>query len=99
MTQVWTGGVPHKNPHAASRNFGGEAFIVIPQRHQYKILNGTGSRVWELIDGSRDAEEIARMIAEEYDVTIEAARKDVTSFLGDLSEHGMLADVPSAKGA
>jgi len=91
MTEAGLGGVPHKNPHAAARVYDGEAFIVIPQTSQYKILNGTGSRVWDLIDGQRSRDEIAGIIAEEYEVSLDEARKDVSEFIEALKEHGMLA--------
>lgn len=91
MTQPNGGVAPRRNPHAASRMYEGEAFIVIPQSHEYKILNSVGSRVWELIDGARTTDEIARMIASEYDVSYETALGDVSAFLSDLQANGMLA--------
>jgi hypothetical protein len=91
MTQAGQGGTPQRNPHAAARVYEGEAFIVIPQTSQYKILNSTGSRIWELIDGKRSRDEIAGIIADEYDVSREEALRDVGSFLDELKENGMLA--------
>ena len=83
--------VPTKHPHAASRVYEGEAFIVLPQFHEYKILNVTGTRIWDLIDGTRTESDIARIIADKYDVTPATALEDVTSFVQDLKVHGMLA--------
>jgi len=91
MTEAGSGGAPQKNPHAAARVYEGEAFIVIPQTSQYKILNATGSRIWELIDGSRSSDEIAGIIADEYEVSPEQALNDVHGFLEDLKMNGMLA--------
>ena len=91
MTEAGSGGAPQKNPHAAARVYEGEAFIVIPQTSQYKILNATGSRIWELIDGNRSSDVIAGIIADEYDVSPEQAMNDVLSFLEDLKMNGMLA--------
>ena len=85
-----TQGPPKKHPHAASRVYEGEAFIVLPQYHEYKILNAVGTRIWDLIDGVNTAGDIARIVAEEYDVTYEEAMKDVSSFLSDLEANGML---------
>ena len=83
--------VPAKHPHAASRVYEGEAFIVLPQFHEYKILNATGTRIWDLIDGSRSERDIAQIIADEYEVTLATALEDVTSFVRDLKANGMLA--------
>src|SRR6267142_4561799 len=82
---------PVKHPHAASRVFDGEAFIVLPQFHEYKILNATGTRIWNLIDGARTESDIAQIIADEYEVTLATALEDVTSFVRDLRTNGMLA--------
>lgn len=86
-----TGDRPKKHPHAAARVYDGEAFIVLPHQGKYKILNGTGSRVWELIDGSRTVEEISRQIESEYNITFDKALADVTEFVEDLRVHEMLA--------
>jgi len=84
-------GPPKKHPHAASRVYEGEAFIVLPQFHEYKILNQVGSRVWDLIDGKTSEGEIAKVIADEYEVALETALNDVRQFLADLKANGMLA--------
>jgi len=86
-----------RQPDAASRIYDGEAFIVLPHSHVYKILNQVGSRVWDLIDGSRTVGGIAEVIAEEYDVTQDTALKDVNEFLGELEANGMLAPRDAGK--
>lgn len=91
MTQAGSGGTPQRNPHAAARVYEGEAFIVIPQTSQYKILNSTGSRIWELIDGQHSRDDIAGIIADEYEVSREEALRDVSSFLEELKANGLLA--------
>jgi hypothetical protein len=86
-----TGSRPKKHPHAAARVYNGEAFIVLPHEGKYKILNDCGSRVWELMDGSRTIGDIAHLIEEEYKVTLDKALADVIEFVNDLREHKMLA--------
>ncbi|HEY3176118.1 MAG TPA: PqqD family protein [Candidatus Polarisedimenticolia bacterium] len=88
---------PRKHPDSASRVYDGEAFIVLPQSHQYKILNQVGTRVWELIDGTRTVDDMANIIASEYEVSIETAHKDVSDFISDLKENGMLANSDNGK--
>ena len=80
-----------KHPDAASRNYDGEAFIVVPGLGEYNILNPIGTRVWDLIDGQRGISEIARVISDEYEVASELAEADVKSFVEDLRKHKMLA--------
>ena len=82
---------PRRHEHAAVRVYEGEAFIVLPEVGEFKILNKVGSRVWELIDGARSSVDIAGAIAEEYDVSADTALKDVNEFLQELRTNGMLA--------
>jgi len=70
----------------------GEAFVILPETSEYKILNGVGSRIWELVDGARSTEDIAKVVAAEYDVAFETALVDVQEFLADLKANRMLAD-------
>jgi hypothetical protein len=91
--------VPVRHPDAAARVYDEEAFIVLPHKGQYKILNGVGTRVWDLIDGERSAGDIARVIADEYDTSFETALSDVESFLNDLENNGMLAEKTGRNGA
>ena len=44
-------------------------------------LNETGAFVWSKIDGERNVEAIARLLAEEYDTAGKTARRDVTALL------------------
>jgi len=90
-------GLPRKHPHAAARVYEGEAFIVLPQFHQYKILNEVGTRIWDLIDGKTSQEEIAKVISQEYEVAFETALDDVKQFLADLQANGMLVGEESVR--
>jgi hypothetical protein len=80
-----------RHPDAASRDYDGEAFIVVPGLGEYNILNPIGTRVWDLIDGRRGFDDIVRVISEEYDVPADVAEADVRSFVEDLRKHKMLA--------
>ena len=79
-----------RNPTAGFRIFEGEATIVLPDGSFIKVLNQTGSRIWDLMDGSRGAKEIAAVISEEYETTPEAAEQDVNEFAELLARHNML---------
>jgi hypothetical protein len=79
-----------RNPTAGFRIFEGEATIVLPDGSYIKVLNQTGSRIWDLMDGSRGAKEIAAVISEEYETTPEAAEQDVNEFAELLARNNML---------
>jgi coenzyme PQQ synthesis protein D (PqqD) len=79
-----------RNPTAGFRIFEGEATIVLPDGSYIKVLNQTGSRIWDLMDGSRGVKEIAAVISEEFETTAEAAEHDVNEFAELLARHNML---------
>ena len=66
--------------------------MVLPGRSEVKVLNPTAIRVFSLLDGQHSPEEVAREVAEEFDVPPEQALADVRAFVDELERHGMLAD-------
>lgn len=56
-------------------------------------FNEVGAAIWRLIDPSRDAAEIGRLIAGEFDVSVEKATEDVCAFLALLATKDLLRDV------
>jgi hypothetical protein len=80
-----------RHPHAASRTYEGEAVVVVPALGEYDILNPVGTRVWELVDGTRTVEDIVKIIVEEYDVDESTAGADVRKLVEDFKKHQMLA--------
>lgn len=74
--------VPH--PQVAARIVDGSAVIVLADSGEVNVLNPVGSRVWELIDGTRSGQAIVQSIVAEYAVTPEQAARDVEAFLQTL---------------
>ncbi len=84
---------PRRNPSTAFRRVGDEGgLVVIPGRSEVKVLNPVGIAVFALLDGEHTVDDIVARIQDEFDVTPDAARADVLSFLHDLAAHGMLAE-------
>jgi len=81
---------PRRHHAAAFQVFEGEATIALPDGSYIQVLNETGSRIWDLLDGSRGVKAIAAVIAKEYDTTVEAAERDVREFIEELGRHRML---------
>ena len=81
---------PLLHPQVATRIIDGEAVIVLPKSGQVKVLNEVGSRIWELIDGTRSVGEITEIVVAEYDVTTDQAERDVEEFIQELIEGDML---------
>lgn len=83
--------IPKKNPNAAFRTYDGEATIVLPDRAEVKVLNPSGSTIWEAIDGRRSLGEILDLVLREYETTREEAEADLLEFVASLREQGMVS--------
>jgi hypothetical protein len=53
-------------------------------------LNEVGAAIWQLIEPGRDAAAIGRLIAQEFDVSVERASEDVRNFLELLVSKGLI---------
>ena len=67
-----------------SSELGDEAVILNLDSGVYYGLNEVGARVWELIQQPQSFSELLRVLLEEYDVSMEACRHDLTTMLLDL---------------
>jgi hypothetical protein len=81
--------IPAKAPQTASRLIAGEAVILSLDTKILRGLNPVGSRVWDLIDGTRSIDEIVDVIVAEFDVTPPVAAADVEAFVRQLLERGL----------
>ena len=81
---------PVLHPQVAMQNVDGLAVIVLADSGEVIVINEIGSRIVELIDGKRSAEEVAGTIESEYEVTAEEARSDLEAFMQMLAEAGAL---------
>lgn len=79
----------------------GEDFVVLDGAGKMiRGLNATGARVFELVDGVRSEEEIARQIATEFDADDARAQQDVRAFLEALVHKSLIRfeERPSPEG-
>lgn len=82
---------PCRAHSVVSRLLDGEAVLVHPAQGRVRVLNQVGARIWELADGERSVEEIARLLAQEYEVELSQAELDAVAFCTDLAGRGLLA--------
>lgn len=75
---------PIKNEKYPFRTIDGQALIIDPSTNVIKLLNGVGTKIWELIDGERTGNEILQNILNEYEVNAEVAKSDLIKFLQEL---------------
>ena len=63
---------------------GGEAFVFTTHDVKMHSFNSTGTRIWDLIDGTRSVKEIMTAVYQERDVERDRFDGDVLSFLSAL---------------
>ena len=57
---------------------------------EINVLNDTGSRIFELADGTQALSEIAATIAAEYDIPLADAERDTMEFLEQLVRRNIM---------
>ncbi|GAB4224417.1 MAG: hypothetical protein Kow0062_26160 [Acidobacteriota bacterium] len=89
--------VYRRNPEITLTRFGDEGLLVVPRAALQAVLNGTATRVLELVDGRRTVGEIADRLAEEYDgPSREDLVRDVGEILVDLHGRGAVEPAETA---
>ena len=69
-----------------------ETIVVDPRSREVHLLNGTGARIWDLLETASSVDELVAALGEEYEgATPEELRREVEAFLGDLGGKGLLA--------
>lgn len=86
----WTNWYPAPHPQVAWRMIDGEALLVLADAGEVAVLNGVGSRIWQLADGSRSIDDIITVIVAEYDTTADEAGRDVVDFIEQLVKEHIL---------
>lgn len=87
--------VPRKKDDLLTRRIAGET-IVVPIRGKLAdmqnifAVNVVAEFVWERMDGQRTLDQIAREVAEHFDVGESQARSDVLEFVDELSEANLI---------
>jgi hypothetical protein len=77
--------IPHAQ--AAARVVDGEAVIVLADTGEVNVLNAVGTRIWELMDGTRSVQQIAEVIQQEFDVSLQTAVQDAEQIIQQLTEN------------
>ena len=60
--------------------------LLDPASGEYFTLDDVGGRIWELCDGFRSVDEIASVLADEYDAPVDRIRADALELLTELRE-------------
>jgi len=79
-----------KSDKAVSRTVDQQEVVVQPSDGMVNVINETGSRIWALIDSHLSIQQIADLIAEEYDTPADTALNDTVEFIESLLNNGMI---------
>jgi coenzyme PQQ biosynthesis protein PqqD len=72
---------------------GAEEFVLLdPESGAYFTLDEIGGRIWELCDGTRPLDEIAAILAGEYDAPREMIATDVKELIEDLARENLVGE-------
>jgi hypothetical protein len=75
---------------------GDELVMMSAETGSYIGLNSVGARVWELIETPAEVGQICAVLVGEFDVTEDACRAEVESFLAELEQRGAISRSPQA---
>jgi hypothetical protein len=84
-----------------ARRIGGEVVLVPIRRRVGDLesvftLNEVGARIWDLCDGTREVDDIAAVLAGEYEVNAAEAAREIEAFLEEIREAGLIKEITSA---
>ncbi len=87
---------PKKMDHLIQHYMDDEVLVYDPAVDRTHRLNVSATRIWELCDGARSLEDIARALTEQFEVEFEIALQDARIVLKQLKEEQLLTGVPVA---
>lgn len=84
-----------KRDDLLSANVGEERVVMDVDCGVYISLDAVGARVWDLLDETQDLDALLDRITDEFDVSSETCRMEVTQFIDELVRHGAVSVTPS----
>jgi hypothetical protein len=76
--------------HVVFRNFPSETVVLNLQTGKYHGLNKTAGRMLELLGERGELEEVAVVLAEEYETPVDTVRQDLDTLCRDLLERNLI---------
>lgn len=74
----------------SSKEIGGELFIYNRKNSTMYSFNGTGAFIWKLLNRNICLDEISRSLCKEFDVLPAEAETDISDFVKNLSDNGLI---------
>lgn len=64
--------------------------VVSPKLGEVRVLNRTGAIIWQQLLAGKGTEEIEQQLVSQFQVSQENAREDLSVFLNELTEKGVI---------
>ena len=87
-----------RDPALHAVEMDGEFVMMGVDQGEYFALRGVAASLWRHLAEPHDLAELCALVAEEYDVTADACRPDITAFLDQLSGKRMVRVEESVAG-
>ena len=88
-----------RSSHAVAAALGDGLAILDIRKDRYYSLNEVGAFLWERLNAPQSAETLAELVAQNYEVSVATALKDVATLLGNLSDEGLVESTSEAVAA
>ncbi len=85
-----------RNPDICAAELDGEICLFNPDTAEYLNLNGTGSRIWNLLETPAALDELIHSLQESYAVEAATCRNETESFVAEALQRGMLVEAHQA---
>ena len=79
-----------KSPGLVEQEVEGDIIVLDKAAGLIHQLNPTAGEIWRACDGQRNSDDIAALIAKQYDIDAEVAKSDVLSALQQLEEQDLI---------
>ncbi|MDY6012183.1 lasso peptide biosynthesis PqqD family chaperone [Clostridium sp.] len=79
-----------QNKEIDASDIDGDKVMMNLEKGMYFSLNSVGSRIWDIIENPTTADEIIKILLNEYDIAEEKCREAVVSFLKGLEVNGLI---------
>jgi hypothetical protein len=79
-----------RTPELPFRTLGEETVVVNTRTREVHVLNGTGSRIWNLLAPARTVADLVQALEGEFELDPATARAEVLAFVGDLVDKGLV---------
>jgi Coenzyme PQQ synthesis protein D (PqqD) len=78
------------SPSVIFEELEGEVVLLHLEGGMYYKLNGSGTRIWSLIQQHEDVSDVVRAVTAQYHVEPDVAERDVAALVKQLEEKGLV---------